>query len=95
MAKDLKAPRVIDIEWEGKIYPFRVWTTLHGKTSKWVWEAEGNGEYGYLISIRWVLAQESLEEIKRIILCGFKNQRADQQKRILQSQQSHPLQSLL
>ena len=78
-------PRSIDIEFDGKIYPFRVWKDLiHDKESKSFiqvlcadGDSEMRGDLQMNIPISKHFGATTMERLKELILHGFANQRKD------------------
>jgi hypothetical protein len=76
-----KLPMYTEVEFESKNYKYRVWKEFSPSQDREVVCASGPSEDMIDIQIPRMFGCQSLEEVRNMILCGFKNRKTDRQKR--------------
>jgi len=75
-------PKEVEIEWEGKKYTFPVEKIYNAKEDQHFYMSRGYGAYPdrEIFIPRWFCCR-SIDELKNLLNCGFKNQKVDAERR--------------
>lgn len=77
-----KLPQQLEVEWKGLRYQYTIWEEYSPSADDTFICARGPSEQELGIQIGRMFGVKDIERMRELILCGFKNQETDRNRRL-------------